>query len=420
MRAAERRFESAPRRSLGAALLLLLGTFLGFVLLEVGARVILARRPVVTTGEQTIYTQSDPILGWRNRPGSSVRYQRREYSTSVAINALGFRDIERTATRPPGVGRVLAIGDSFIEAYSVERDESMTRRAEATANGEGCAVEFVNAGVHAYSTDQEALWYQNEGAALGADVVLLFVYYNDILNNIRSNYWGSAKPLTAIVDGRIVATNAPLPMPVEKPGSARIEVSKRPGVTGSAFKGLLGERLQMGAPRLFARLTDWGVFAPSAPEDFPDELRAFKLRGQLAEFDEAWQRTEALLSVLSRLVKERGGRPVLVHIPARFEVSERDWDLTQKRHGLDPAVWDRTLVARRLQRIAAAHEWSFLDLTAALRDSIRTFGPEPYFLYDGHWNRFGNDVAARGVVDFLRQGRLLPCGGGLTPASAQN
>ena len=110
-------------------LLLVLGVAIGLAALEGGARFLMARAPVITTGEQSVYTLPDPVLGWRNRPGATVRYQRRDYRTEVTINALGFRDVERPLAKPPGVTRVLALGDSFLEAYTVEIEESITRRA---------------------------------------------------------------------------------------------------------------------------------------------------------------------------------------------------------------------------------------------------------------------------------------------------
>ena len=150
----------------GNLLLLSVSLVIGLGFLEVAARIVIARRPIVTTGEQAVYSQSDPLLGWRNRPNTAVRYGRREYSTGVSFNSLGFRDVPRSVTKPAGFGRVLALGDSFIEGYAVELEESVTRRAEAISLAQGCQLEFVNAGVHGYSTDQEALWFVRDGAAL--------------------------------------------------------------------------------------------------------------------------------------------------------------------------------------------------------------------------------------------------------------
>ena len=388
-----------------------LSGLVGLGALEIGARIVIARRPVITTGEQGIYSQFDPVLGWRNRPGASVRYSRRDYQTNVAINSLGFRDVERSRAKAPGITRVLALGDSFIEAYTVELEESVSRRTEVVARAAGCPVEVVNAGVHGYSTDQEALWYAREAEPLGGEVVLVFAYYNDVLNNIRGNYWGSPKPLTQVVNGEILPINLPLPEPPPTAEPPAVQAKPRAPIEGSALRQLLLERIVLGAPRFHAWLARNGVVDPIVPEAVPDELRAYKARGQLAEFDRAWENTRALFGALADRIRARAARPVLVYIPARFEVSDRDWDLTLQRYGLEAKAWDRTLVRERIEATAALSGWMFLDLTPALAAAGGPIGGEVYLRYDGHWNARGHDVAARALVDFLREKKLVPCGG---------
>lgn len=391
--------------------LALLGTsvLLGLGALEIGARVIIARRPIITSGEQGIYSRFDPLLGWRNRPGASVRYSRRDYRTNVAINSLGFRDVERSMTKAPGTTRVLALGDSFIEAYTVELEESVTRRAEAIGRSQGCPVEVVNAGVHGYSTDQEALWFLNEGAALQPDVVVVFTYYNDIIHNVRERYWGSPKPLTVVVDGKIVTTNLPLPGWSASREAAGLREKPREAIKGSALRSLLLERLVVGAPRLYNRLASLGLWEAWQPEGLPDELRAYKTTGRGPEFEEAWARTRAILKALADGVRQAGAVPVLAHVPAQFEISERDWNLTTMKYGLDPDAWDRALVRERLMGIAAAGGWAFLDLTRALRAATSVLGGEVYLPYDGHWNPRGHDVAAKALMAFLGEKGLVRC-----------
>lgn len=406
---------SFPRRRVtlpawtGSLLLLALSVLAGVGLLELGARVLISRRPVQTSGEQGVYSRRDPVLGWRNRPLTSVRYRRRDYQTTVAINSLGFRDVEHPKRKEAGTTRVLAIGDSFIEAYTVELDESVTRRAEAIGRAQGCPIEVVNAGVHGYSTDQEALWFVGEAEPLEADVVLVFAYYNDVLNNIRVNYWGSPKPLTRVLDGRITPINLPLPGASGPDEPTSVQQKTAPPVEGSALRQMVLERVVMGAPRLHAWLSRTGFVDAFEPEPIPDELRAYKSRGQLEEFDEAWEQTRSLFGALGESVRGRHAAPVLVYIPARFEISDRDWDLTTLRYGIEPKVWDRLRVRNHLEQIATSTGWAFLDLTGPLRAESGAWGGETYLPFDGHWNPRGHDVAARAVVDFLRHRGLAHC-----------
>lgn len=395
----------------GNLLLLALSLLVGLGALEAGARYLIARRPLITTGEQGVYTQADPVLGWRNRAGASVRYQRRDYQTDVTINSLGFRDVERLVAKGAGVTRVLAMGDSFLEAYTVPLEESVTRRAEAIGRAAGCEVEVVNAGVHGYSTDQQALWFVREAEPFKAEVVAVFVYYNDILNNIRVRYWGSPKPVVEVVKGEIIPINLPLPEPQRSLEPAGVRGRPRAPIEGSALKALIAERMIMGAPDFYNRMAGAGFWDRWEAEAVPDELRVYKSRPRLPELEQAWERTDAILQSLGDTIRARGGSPVLVHVPAQFEISERDWKLTTIRYGIEPGAWDRRLVSRRLAALASSGGWAFLDLTSALLAAAGVLGEELYLPYDGHWNRRGHETAARAFADFLREGNLLSCGG---------
>jgi hypothetical protein len=384
-----------------------LSILFGLGVLEVAARIILWSRPPGKSGEQAAYTIFDPILGWRNKPGASVEYNRREYRTSVRINTLGFRDVERARTKPADRGRVLVLGDSFVEAYGVELEEGFTRRLEAIAGEAGCPVDVVNAGVHGYSTDQEALWYEREGKDLGADVTIIAPYYNDFVHNVRDRYSGSIKPLVEVHDGVLVPVNTPLPEPPPKPANPAAP-APRP-VEGSALRALVLERLLRGAPQWYARLADAGFVEAYEPDGLSDEMRVYRNRGNNPLIESAWTRTASILASLADAVRASGGKPVILHVPARFEVSDRAFDLTILRYGLDREAWDPGRVSQRLAEIAENTGFAFLDPTEALRASSGLTRGEPYFPVDGHWNRLGHDVVARELFSFLRGSSLVSC-----------
>ena len=91
--------------------------------------------------EASLYMEYDPHLGWRHRPGARALYRRREYTTEVAINGHGLRGPERGYEAPPGTLRVLALGDSFVEGYTVASHETVTDVLEQDLARPGCPVE---------------------------------------------------------------------------------------------------------------------------------------------------------------------------------------------------------------------------------------------------------------------------------------
>ncbi|HEX9709888.1 MAG TPA: SGNH/GDSL hydrolase family protein, partial [Candidatus Thermoplasmatota archaeon] len=129
------------------------------------------------------YSEYDPLLGWRKRPGARLAFRRREYAVDFALNSHGLRDPERGYEAPPGTARILALGDSFVEGYGVPLEQTVTQVLEGSLRARGCSIQVVNGATTGYSTDQEYLFYRTEGVRYAPRVVVLFFHYNDILYN---------------------------------------------------------------------------------------------------------------------------------------------------------------------------------------------------------------------------------------------
>lgn len=376
--------------------LALLAVSCGIVLLglELAARVERAGRGGGRErNERLEYMVHDPRLGWRMQPGATVVYDRREYRVAVEVNALGLRDVPREPTRNPGVARVLAVGDSFLEGYSVALDAAVSRVAERLL-ATSCPAEVWNAGVGGYSTDQEYLYYVDRARPWRPDLVLLFFFYNDVLINVRNNYWGTPVPLLAERDGQLVVANEPVPKPPRR-DVARAS-GPRPLLYGSAAVDWFAERLRLGAPVAYDRLARLGLWDPLGGDDVEDTFRVYRRRAAQVEVEQAWAHTHLILGTFAREVARDGARFAVVYVPSRMEVSDRDWELTRRRYSLDDK-WDRRLVRDRLREIASAAGFPLIDLTEPLQRAQAHDG-EVYFRIDGHWNEHGHRVAGATVA----------------------
>ena len=386
----------------GSGLVCLLG-------LEAFARTVLSAGGGKERDEASQYMEHDPQRGWRHRPGARAIYRRREYTTEMAINTRGLRGAERDYAAPPRTLRVLALGDSFVEGYTVPEDQTVTQALEATLRAKGCPAEVLNAGHAAYSTDQEYLFYRDEGVKYSPQVVLVFFYYNDILSNTVANYFGSPKPLLEAQGGTMRLTNDPVPR--SAPADPRLAgAGARPRtLKGSVALEWLRDRLARGAPRAYNALAALRLWEPLGGDSVEkgDQLRVYKRRRQ-PEIEAAWTRTAEILQTLAREARGHGSHFAVVYVPSRMEVSDRDWDLTKLSYGLDESVWERGLVARRVQDIGHEGGFPVLDLTPALRQATGPLGGEPYLLYDGHWNARGHRAAADAVASFLELERWVP------------
>ena len=374
--------------------------------LELGMRVArLGRGGGKEQAEVLRYNEYDPLLGWRKTPGARVRYHRREYSVEVAINDKGLRDVERPYEPPAGSTRILALGDSFVEGYTVAADETVTSRLTKELTEPGCPVEVINAGTAAYSTDQELLFFRSEGIRYQPGIVLLFFFYNDIIHNDRQLYYGRPKPNFQMTDAGLELHQYPLPRRIPPPpgGEATPE-------SGSALIGFVRDRLYSGAPDLHDRLAKLGLWAPIQARGARLELRVFETRS-IPELEEAWSKTAAILRTLRDDVGASGARLLVAYVPSRMEVHDDSWQLTQRLYGFKPAGWDRHRVAERLLALGRRDGFPVLDLTTPLRDVDRGLAGRPYFDNDGHWNAIGHRAAAQAIADRLRAERWLDrCG----------
>ena len=69
-------------------------------------------------------------LGWAKAPGRSAWIRRPEYTVRLEINSLGLRGPERAYAKPEGVKRVLLVGDSFAEGFTVAEQDTVRARLE--------------------------------------------------------------------------------------------------------------------------------------------------------------------------------------------------------------------------------------------------------------------------------------------------
>jgi hypothetical protein len=354
-----------------------------------------------------LYTEHDPLLGWRKKPGARATYRRREYTVEVVVNAEGLRDRERAEAPSPGTLRILALGDSFVEGYSVPLPATLTQVLEADLDRPGCPVEALNGGTSGYSTDQEYLFYREVGERFAPQVVALFFYYNDVLFNDRDNYFGRPKPRLEPEGEELGAGNAPIPEPTPRPATAP---RPPPDVPRSALFEWVRERLLRGAPGAYDALARVGLWPRLGGDPVGEEMRVYK-KGPTPRMDGAWARTGLILEALRRETERRGARLVVVYVPNRFEVRDRDWELTQRAYGMDDGAWDRSLVAQKLSSLGERAGIPVLDLTPALRGAERGVLGGPYYTFDPHWNALGHRVAARELERFLREkGWVNACG----------
>lgn len=147
-----------------------------------------------------IYAVDDPVLDWRYLPHSQVVIGK----ITNSYNSRGFRDVEHSIHRSPGINRIVVLGDSVTEGYGVEVELLFARQLQM---GLGSRYEVVNLGMAGLNTPQEIHLFQKEGLQYEPNLVILNVVLNDA--DFFTTYRGAQKAIAAadqkigIIDVRV-------------------------------------------------------------------------------------------------------------------------------------------------------------------------------------------------------------------------
>jgi hypothetical protein len=101
--------------------------------------------------------------------------------TPLALNAEGFRDRDHAKAKPPGVRRVVGIGDSYMFGWGVEAGKDyLSLLEDGLAKAPGQRWEVLNMAVPGYNTAMEVETLKARGLAYEPDVVVVGFCWNDI------------------------------------------------------------------------------------------------------------------------------------------------------------------------------------------------------------------------------------------------
>lgn len=326
--------------------------------------------------------QPDSRYGWGHSPSSS--YSRRIDGNEIHVetNSAGLRDREYEYEKPPGAYRALVLGDSFIEGLQVAIEETFSRQLEGILNvsGHADAVQVINGGVSGYGTDNEYLYFVNEGVRFGADLIILSLYVG---NDIRNNWYE--------LENRDVGG---FRKPYFVPDGDGLQLKPNPNDTS----GRLGTRVRLFFNRnsrlyAYARRVRDNFVATSAIAEagLPLDWHLFDTQaGQ--EWRTAMIVTKRLISKLQSAASESDAELLVILVPTQFQVHEQYFT------HVAGANWDLDLPNRELAAFLDEESIGYIDLTTSLRQAAHDSGEELYLTSDAHWNGRGHRAAAEAVA----------------------
>lgn len=316
--------------------------------------------PMLVSPERDRFWKYDALLGWVHQPGQEGIFEMAQFRTSLHINQKGLRGREYPYERTSDAGRILVLGDSFAWGYGVEESE---RFSELLANS--MDAEVINAGVSGYSTDQELLWFRNEGVKYDPDLVILVLAGNDIGDNYRNIVYTIYYKPRFVLEGDLLTLEG---YPVPKASSRARTIyflSQR-----SALAHFLVQRY-------FDLLSIYNDSRANAVKD----------GSQFSESDSTRAPFKVTIALLDEMRKLAESKRV------KFMIVATD------------AWWNSPSVGTYEEFIDTLKANGFLVLDV---ESMAGFDAEAMKIPDdGHWNRFGHAFVARRIQDFIEDNELL-------------
>ena len=378
--------------------------------------------PRTKTGHNRFFVEHDPDRGWRNVPGASGLFSTDEYDVELQYNSRGIRGPEREYAKPDGVRRVVVLGDSFIEGYSVPREQRVSEVLEGllVKRDPSHRWEVIALGTAGYSTDQELLWLRSEGLAYRPDVVVDMFYMNDVWFNGQSKYWRGEKPAFVLENGDLRLVNVPVPRPAGGKAKDRKKSSGLGHWIRSRSKLVALAQLALeNSPGLRGAAARLGLVSPREAEEedgapgVSDELSVFR-KDPPAATENGWTMTRALLARMKRESNDAGASFIAFHIPLKGTVYPESWGPTLSKLGIPADQLDPERVRDRFLQICADERLDCIEPTAEYRrvaERGRPTGLRLYWEIDNHWNAGGHALAA----DLLAQ-RILALPASKAPA----
>jgi len=363
-------------KALNVLLAIVMSLLVAAAVLEGGLR-------LLGMGPQPTINKFDPKLGWVKTPGTTTHRKSSEFDITFAVNSLGLRDDEMASpAKPAGTYRVIALGDSFVLGYTVDRQDLFVDELEKAWQSEGRPVDVINAGTEGYSTDQEVLWLDLDGQRFQPDLVLLFAYENDLYWNAKTRYGRYPKP-------RFGVQGEPERLVLADPGPPPFRDRLALGRVVSPF---------------LQRPESW---TPPGGRPLPMEWVAY-FESQPEPMAEVRLRTRSALSHLKASCDAMGAKLVVVPIPNKACIEEGAMRSLKERIGVeegwspDAPVQLFVDLCQELS-IPAADPRAFLRTAAASVEDGRL-----YFQKDWHLNPEGNRALANFVRGELDRMQILP------------
>jgi hypothetical protein len=314
-----------------------------------------------------------------------MRYVTDEFATDIAINGQGVRDDEEIGPKVASERRILVLGDSLVLSVQVDLQQTFCKRLERrlTSAYPDHKWRVINAGVQGYGPVEEWQFYRDIGKALQPDLVVVVAFVgNDAIE---------AYDQEGLLDRRHTQTK-----------TGRTANIVRRWTRASTMVQLVRLRLD----QLKAHFASAGIERP---------LMTY-MAVEPAEVEHGLEVTRRAYGLIARDAAQERARTMLVLMPARFQVDDRNF------RELSTAV--EKAGGHMLRNAGTDRFWhALLPLHLPMLDLLPTLAAQPnredlFFQRNVHLTPRGHAVVADALFQFLLSQDLRPVSQGTRPSES--
>lgn len=384
------------KRFLFRVIAIVLGIVIALTVAEIVLRIVDYSSPqFYRTDDKLGYGLIPNLSGWYTREGRNF----------VTINSDGFNDVEHVVKKESGVDRIAVIGDSYVEAFQVEREASFTNFLKSGCSVNGRRVEVLNFGVSGYGTAQELILLREKVLRYEPDlIVLVMTTNNDISDNLRE-LKKTPIPYYVLHDGKLVIDDS---FRSEQSFAVR---SSSFGRLGTWFENHLRFVQAIKAASRKLKNIYKGLSSDSSSPDIQSIETGIDnqiyLEPAIETWHNAWRVTEALILEMNREANRSGARFIVVTVSNGAQVlpSVEERKTFARLLGVDDLYYPD----RRIAEFCRANSISNITLAPILADyaaqeQLNLHGFDDNVGY-GHWNQLGHRVAGEAIRQQLCEGK---------------
>ncbi|MDD5438887.1 MAG: SGNH/GDSL hydrolase family protein [Candidatus Omnitrophica bacterium] len=334
----------------------------------------------------------DDVLNHAHVPGLTFTYtspDKKEFTNQVHYGVRGFNDEDYPYAKPSGEKRIAVLGDSFVEAIQVKRQDGFTKLMEEGLRRKGDTGTFrvINMGVSGYSPIVEYILFKDIALQYNPDIVIVCFFMNDVYED-------------SVYKGMALFGDNGLPVAVRSKGfdkTKKLKGLKRAErtftngvknvINKSKFYCFLKERVYLLLEKLGLRSEE------------PGKNQFFILQAGSGLAEEAlWNDTFRYLNAIKSEADRHGVRFLLVSIPLEAELSFEKKDQASIFYFKEKPLTDQC--EGRLKDFCGRTTIAYVSLL----DEFRKQGLSGlYFKNDGHFNEKGHRQVAAILSEKLRE-----------------